>query len=120
MFVILLTLPLKLEVILSLEVCLSFQLSTSSCRSLSLLLSNLPVFRLILVLKICHWNLAFLSGDIGVLTFYSAHSASVQAYFLLVCYHYFLSHLLFECACIRVGFTSILQDFFICASVQTY
>ena len=49
----------------------------------------LPVFRLILVLKICHWNLAFLSGDVGVLTFYSAQSASVQTYFMLVCYHCF-------------------------------
>ena len=37
--------------------------------------------------EICHWQLVFLSGDVGVLTFYSAQSASVQAYFMLV--HYF-------------------------------
>ena len=35
------------------------------------------------------WKLVFLSGDVGVLTFYFAQSASVQAYFMLVCYHCF-------------------------------
>ena len=39
--------------------------------------------------EICHWKLVFLSGDVGVLTFYSAQSASVQTYFVLVCYHCF-------------------------------
>ena len=39
--------------------------------------------------EICHWKLAFLSGDVGVLTFYSTQSASVQTYFVLVCYHCF-------------------------------